>query len=104
MKWTTSKAKPVLDGIVIEIDQTDTSLTAVTFTDASGNKVRIRYESYCMKMEVLAPPEMVKKWELSGTFKGLAVRELFDDKYSAEDRRNELDSELVIAEVEVPEE
>ena len=104
MKWTRLKTSTanILDGIKIESDYSETVLKSVTLTDASGHVARVVIDSYSLYLEVPAPPATEKKWELSGTFKGLAVRELFAYEHEAKYRRDELSDELSIAEVDVP--
>ena len=103
MLWQTVKHSKdvVLQGISIEIDKVNSSFSLVTLTDAAGNKLRIRQESYNMQVEVPAKPEKEKKWAVRGEFKGLQVDETFDGKYEAESRRDDLDSSLTVEETEV---
>ena len=91
VKWN---KQIILEGITADVDHSDTTLVAVTLTDAKGNKLRIRYESYVMHAEVPAAPKTVEKIALNGTVLGLPVAEIFDDKYKAEDRKEELTGRL----------
>lgn len=106
MNWETVKTNKdaALDGISIEIDKSESSITAITFTDKSGGTLRVRMDSYTMRAEIPAKPKTEKKWALKGKFKGLPVDEKFDTAYQAEARRDDLDygnKELVVEEVEV---
>lgn len=107
MNWETVKANKdaaVLDGIEIEIDKSDSSTTAVTMTDKAGNRLRLRMDSYTLRVEVPAKPKTEKMWALRGEFKGLPVDETFESAYRAENRRDELEygnKDMVIEEVDV---
>jgi hypothetical protein len=106
MIWTRVKDRKqlVLDGISIEADKSDSSLRSVTFTDGAGHKVRVLIDSYTLYVEVPAPPKMVEKFEVSGVIAGVPVTEQFDDSYSADNRKRELeshDAEVAIATVSV---
>jgi hypothetical protein len=106
MNWETVKTNKdaTLDGIDIEIDKSDSSITSVTFTDKSGGKLRIRMDSYTMRVDIPAKPKTEKKWALKGEFKGLPVDETFDSEYQANNRRDDIDygnKDLVVEEVEV---
>lgn len=104
--WTGVKhnSEVELAGVTVEIDKTDTTLNCITLTDANGNTARIRMSSYSMYLEVPAKPKLVKKFAVKGTFRGIDVNEVFDNQYQAEDRSAELDREVEVTEVEVPEE
>jgi len=85
----------VLEGIKIEIDTVDHSQKAVTFTDVKGNVVRVAHRDYnSLSVEVPAPPEMEKKFKLSGTVLGLPVDKLFDDQFEARNELERLESEV----------
>ena len=101
---------PKLKGITIDIDSVNDQPKILTLIDSDGNLVRVGdlggYSS--LLITVAAPPKMVKKYKLAGSLKGLAVEELFEEKYLADDRMRELaglasDSDLAITEVEVEE-
>lgn len=76
----------------------------------SGKIIRLNGNS-CGRIEVFftAPPEKVKKYELSGNVLGLSFRELFEFEHHAKDRLQEVgakinlneDGKLEIREVEV---
>ena len=101
-----------LSGITADVDLVSGVVHAVTLRDANGGLLRIErnsdYES--LKAFVPAKPKLVKRWQLSGKFKGLDVSERFDHKHDAEQRRQDLEGwnedeyQLSIAEVESPEE
>ena len=105
MNFTQAK-KPseviLVGAISVEFDKTDETLNAVIFKDAYGHICRVANRSYSMYVEIPAPPQMEKKWQLSGTYKKIEIKELFDDKWNAEARRNELSDDLLIEEVSVP--
>jgi hypothetical protein len=106
MNWEMVKASKdaMLDGIEVEIDKTDSSVTSITFTDKSGAKLRARLDSYSLRLEIPAKPKTEKKWALKGEFKGLPVDEKFDSEYAAQSRRDDLDYDnknLLIEEVDV---
>lgn len=106
MKWTrmTKPSEVKLEGVTLDIDQTNNSITAITAKDASGNQVKFSLDSYNLYILVPAAPKMVKKWALRGEYKGLQVDELFEYEHEANSRRYELGDELTVSEVEVPEE
>ena len=106
MNWETIKTSKdaVLEGVSIEIDKSDSSTTSVILTDVNGLKLRVRLDSYSMKVEVPAKPKTEKKWELKGEFKGLPVEEKFDSEYEAKSRRDELEygnEDIAISEIDV---
>ena len=107
MKWKTVKkdSELALEGITIERETHDTHSRQVTFTDAKGNKVRVTAD-YGMNIVVPAPPEMVTRYRLTGSYKGLAVSETFEYEHEANDRLREFsDAEedgLKVEKVEVP--
>lgn len=47
-----------------------------------------------VELYVTAPPEKVKRHELSGTVIGLPIHELFESEYDAKDRKSLLESKL----------
>ena len=110
MNWETIKRTTdaaILDGITVTIDKTDSTTNAVTLTDKSGASLRIRLDSYTLKVEIPAKPKTEKKFTLSGEYKGLPVAEVFNTKYDATIRRDEIDygnEALVVKEedVEIP--
>ena len=107
MKWKMIKkdSELVLEGITIERDTHDTSNRQLTFTDAKGNKVRVTAD-YGMNIVVPAPPEMVTRYRLVGSYKGLAVSEVFEYEHEANERLREFDDSaedaLKVEKVEVP--
>lgn len=96
MIWEKAKSAKqlVLDGINIEVDKSDSTLVGVTFTDATGRKVRVRYESYNMCVEIPQAPKTTDKFAVRGTVNGLHVDETFDHEYQANDRKEELTGSL----------
>lgn len=109
---STKKASDIaLDGITVELDVVDSAVKAITLTDPKGSIVRIAHRDYSsMYVEVPAPPELVKRWKLSGHVLSLPVDKLFDTEYDANDERQRLeracreesDSSLKVEQVEVP--
>lgn len=111
LKSTKKAADIALEGIKVELDVVDGSVKAVVLTDAKGSFVRIAHRDYSsMCVEVPAPPEIEKKFKLSGSVLGLPVEKMFDQKYEAEEERNRLESDvrgednvaLKIEQVDVP--
>jgi len=80
--------------------------------NANGKKLRIGCDN-CGRLQVTftAPPEKVKKWELTGTLFGSPFKLQFDSKFSAEERLKDIhggrwvdsedDVKLEILEIEV---
>jgi hypothetical protein len=103
MNWETVKQvkDAQLEGVTVEIDKADGRFHSVVVTDAKGKKLRVRYESYSMAVEVPAPPKTEKKFVLQGEYKGLKVSETFDSEHAATNRRYDLDDSLTIQETEV---
>lgn len=113
MKFVTAKnlAALKLAGVTITVDVTDDILRTVTLADSEGNVIRLAHRDYSMKLEIPAPPKMVKKHRLHGDVIGVVVDELFDDEYLAKDRLNEFERKapgsfagLTITQVEVVDE
>lgn len=94
MKFQTIKkdSEVFLNGVNVSIDRVDNSLRSITLTDDVGNVVKVQIASYSMEILVPAAPKMVEKFMLKGNVCGLIVNEQFDDKYSAENRKNEIES------------
>lgn len=111
LKRVTKKSDLVLDGVDIQMEMHDASISSIAFTDKQGHMVKV-FGDYGVKVCVPAPPKTATKYRLSGKFEGLvSVSEDFDDNYSAQSRLSEFQSKslaadcgLVISEVEVPEE
>jgi len=95
MIWESAKSAKqiVLDGVTVEVDKADSSLVSVTLTDSKGNKVRVRHNSYNMCVEIPAAPKLVDKFVVTGDVVGVPVSEVFDNKYEAENRRDDLVNE-----------
>lgn len=92
-----------LDGVQIEAEWRDKELVAVTLTDASGHLLKIAKTDYAMRAFVIAPPEKKTVHVISGKVRGIGteVREQFDDAYSANSRRSEIEQADVLESVEV---
>ena len=86
----------VLDGIAVEIEMRDGSLHAVTFTDKSGNFCKVAKSDYStMSAYIAAPPTKVKKFQLSGTLEDVSpVKEVFDDEWTANNRKAEIEKKF----------
>lgn len=111
MKFKSVKkaSEVTLEGITVELDTVDGSIKGVILTDAKGNTLRVIERTYSLFVEVPAPPEMEKKYRLSGNLLGLPVNMNFDSKYEADAEQERLErgirgdeSELKVEEVEVP--
>lgn len=72
-----------LAGIAIAIEQVDSSIQSVTFTDVDGRLVRLSLRSYSLQVEIPEPPKMVKRWHVSGTVLGLPLSLYFKDERGA---------------------
>jgi hypothetical protein len=111
LKTTQKESDLKLEGIKFDIEVRNTTVYSVTFTDATGNLVKVA-GSYGLEVCIKAPPKMVEKWKLSGKFDELVdVEEVFDSEYKAKDRlkefihRSRLDEcGLAVTKIEVPEE
>jgi hypothetical protein len=106
-KSVKKSAEVALAGIKVDIDFVDGSIKAVNLTDANGAFVRITERGYNLYVEIPAPPETEKKYQLKGSVLGLPVDKLFDDEFSANQEKNRLssethDSDLKVEAVQVP--
>ncbi len=93
MKWKTTKkvSDLKLDGIKFDVEQTDSTITAITMSDPAGNKVHLTLRSYAIEIAIPAPPELEKKHQLSYTLALIGDRsETFDEKHEAEARSRDL--------------
>lgn len=92
MKWQRIKksSDASLAGVLVQIEEVDRSVKAVTLTDAKGNQVKIALDSYSMNVLVPAEPTMKDAFRLHGIYKGLQVREHFAYEHEAEARHREL--------------
>jgi hypothetical protein len=83
-----------LNGVTVEFEKHDSNLDSVTLTDAAGNVFKIAKTSYSdIGAFIPAPPKMVKKYFVTGEFKGvtkLADEGPFDGEYEATCRKNEI--------------
>ena len=95
MKYHSAKTakEVVLEGITVEFETRDGSLHSVTLTDKQGNTCKIAKTDYStMAALVPAPPEKVKKFQVSGTLKGVStVCETFDSDFEATTRKSEIE-------------
>jgi hypothetical protein len=95
-----------LAGITATLDVVDNSTQSITLDDEEGNSVRIAIRSYNLYVEVPAPPETEKKYQLVGHVLDLPVDRVFDEKYEAENERRRLSdaahAELEVKEIHVP--
>ena len=92
-----------LDGVTIDAEWRDKSLAAVTLTDANGHVVRFALENYRVGAYIQAPPEKKTVHVVAGKVRGLGteVREQFDDAYSANSRRSEIEQADVLEDLTV---
>jgi len=108
-KETKKEAEVGLPGVQAAFTIIDGSLRDVRLTDASGRVVLLSCD-YGLHVSVPAPPKMVKRWKLSGTFAGFPTEHLYPNKWEAERKRDamvellrdESAAALTIEEVEVP--
>lgn len=110
---TVKNAKEVtLDGISVELEKTDQSITMVTLRDGKGNTLIVRKTDWSFAVLVPAPPVMVKRFRIEGKLHGIPFKEDFESKRGAANRLGELGAtnrlelsreECPITEVEVPE-
>lgn len=95
-----------LDGVKAEITRKDSYVIRIILRDTTGNVVEVA-ESRYNGIEVLipAPPEKKKVWKVTGKIAGIPIDENFDGQYSADQRKEKLESlnaeELAVKEVEV---
>lgn len=112
LKTIRTTAEMKLDGIAIDAEWRDKSLTAVTFTDSKGNVLRIAKKDYSeMGAFVPAPPEKKTVHVVTGKVRvvGTEIREEFEQPYEATSRKSELEQADVldnlavsIEDVEIP--
>ena len=95
MKFKSVKkaSEVTLEGITVELDTVDGSIKGVILTDAKGNTLRVIERNYNLFVEVPAPPEMEKKYRLSGNLLGLPVNMNFDSKYEADAEQGDADTD-----------
>lgn len=93
-----------LHGVLVAFERQDNSIMGVTIRDGNGGTLVVRQGPYSsLNVFIPAPPSMVKRWKIEGELKGLRFSELFEDKWKAETRLNDLGVEGIPIEVEVPE-
>lgn len=93
MNFITAKKHQIenaIPGLKIETQYADTSLFELAIYDGAGNLIVVRSPYSNLQVLVKAPPKMVEKFRLFGTYRGLKVEEVFDSQYEAEDRQNEI--------------
>lgn len=92
-----------LDGITVEAEWRDKTLSAILLTDAKGNILRLAVENYTVGVFVAAPPEKKTVHVVSGKVRvlGTDVREEFDEPYEANSRKSELEQSDVCDSVTV---
>lgn len=78
-----------LPGLCADIERIDGAIKTITLS--CGDKVVvIRADWSGLIVSVPAPPKMVKRWRLSGSFKGLKVDESFETMSEATARMEDL--------------
>lgn len=93
-----------LEGITIEVDQTDSTINHVTLTDAKGNLVRFGVVSFNFVVEVPAKPKTVKRFQVEGTVVGaMMVPEVYEYLSMAQDRVNTLRRETEVHSLQIVE-
>ena len=94
MEWTAVKSAKQINllGVEVEIDRSENAFRTITFTDPSGNKLRVAHNSYSMTVEVPSPPKTTEKFAVTGEVLGVPISETFDDSYQANSRKQELKS------------
>ena len=93
MKWVSIKSASdvKLEGIKVDIEQVNNSLSAVIFTDAKGHTCKIVLQSYSMLFVMPEPPKLEDRWLVAGKYDGDEMRKLFDDEYTAREFKNKMD-------------
>lgn len=109
MKWQTIKtaSEITLDGIKAEIEMHNGSVKSVELTDAKGGRLKACLDSYSLSILIPAKPEMKDAYLLKGEFRGLSVKELFEQEYEAKQRLRDItdggdENALTIEKVKVP--
>jgi hypothetical protein len=94
MDWTSLKksADIALSGITVVIERTDSSISSIVLTDASGHQVRCS-SPYGMSIYVPKAPEkktvhLVKASALDGA---ASVEERFEQEFEAKERARDLE-------------
>jgi hypothetical protein len=111
--WKTVKSAGdmKLDGVAVDAEFRDKTLSAVTLTDTKGQAVRFVLENYAVKAMVPAPAEKKAVHVVTGAVPvlGTPVREECEDKFSADMRKHELESAgvienaaIAVEEIEIP--
>jgi hypothetical protein len=96
-----------LQGITAEMEQENGQLRRLVLRDAVGGMF-ILAGDYGFRALIKAPPKMVKKWVLTGEFRGLPVNQQFEHEHDANARLNEIQGReecltMTVQQIEVPE-
>ncbi len=91
------------------VESDERRVNAITFVNADGTiAFRVKYQDYAIRIQVPAPPVMVKKTRITATNKDAAIElvEEIADSFNAKQRVRVLESAgfaVTSEEVEVPE-
>lgn len=108
MNWDNIKGVGdiALDGIKAEIEMHNGSVKSIELSDGKGGRLKASLDSYSLCLLVPAKPKMKDAHLLKGEFRGLPVKELFEQEYEAKQRLREItdgsdDGALTIEKVKV---
>ena len=113
MKYESAKVSSdiKLEGIKVEFETHDRSIKYCTLTDGKGNTVRFGNTSSYESLKIFVPevPKKEKRFILTGDTPVSKIKEVFEDKYAAGNRKSEIECvfradqqvELEVKEVEV---
>ena len=102
-KSTKKASDIILEGVTVELDMVDNAVKSVILTDAKGNTVRVIERTYNLYVEVPAPPEMVKRWKLSGHVLDLPLEKVFEHEYEAIEEKSRLEGDAARSKLNVEE-
>lgn len=83
-----------LNGIIADFVKEDGTLKRVELRDAAGNAVTFSYENYSsLKVLVAQPYESAERYQLSGSFLGVAdIREFYESESDAKEKLREYEN------------
>ena len=104
-KWITGKPSDLeILGLKVSSSVVNDVVKEIILSNENGS-VRISPAWEQLTVQVPAPPKTITKWQLSGEIAGIAISQIFDSSYDAEQKKADLpDAELTVTEIEVPEE
>ncbi len=88
--WVQAKtpADIVLEGVDVELDWDGSTINGIVIRDAKSNSLRIIKGEYSGMRAMI--PATVEKYRLHGIVLGIDVDQTFDDKNTAEERKQDI--------------